>query len=586
MAGNYWDKVTHNRVARRRLLRSGAALSVGAAALALIGCGDDDEGTSSGPANTSAPAATSAPGAPDPTATQPEGLSVLGEFTPSDGEPQPGGRYTRHWTTSQNYDPVGNWNEGTWLGGTNVFDRPITSREDERRFVLEAMESIETPDPLTVIMKLKPNQFFHDIAPVNGRALVAGDIVASQRYSRGASANFDRTFIDDFLESEEAPDDLTVIYHLKKPNAYLFSQNMLGSGTGQPIMAEETFETLSSATQVGSGPYQVEKATLGVNYLYKKFDKFRESDKGLPYIQEREIVFIPDRQAQEAAFRGGQLDRWSGNATAEDSVEADMGDDITKVEFLSFGCYFWHMNMYRGFPWETDERVRQAFMKLTNREQIKSLGYNDDAVLPTGLLPASLTAFQLDPADPKVQAFYVEDPTEANKLLDAANFPRDRTWDCMASTAGSETDASAQVWQQQLKRGGVNIELSNIAGVAQLFQRWTDNDWEVMHQGSPGTDTPGQALRNQHSKGWSDTYWRFGTRDPEVDRLIEESEAALDFEENHALVLAAQLRAMEIWTPSPMLLTSFNNVFLSSKMQNYEITQVSPAYHHTMWVKQ
>ena len=102
---------------------------------------------------------------------------------------------------------------------------------------------------------------------------------------------------------------------------------------------------------------------------------------------------------------------------------------------------------------------------------------------------------------------------------------------------------------------------------------------------SPGTDTPGQALRNQHSKGWSDTYWRFGTRDAEVDRLIEESEAALDFEENLALVTAAQLRAIEIFTPSPMLLTTFNNQFLQKRFQSYEVTQVSPVYQLPMWVK-
>ncbi len=304
MAGYHWDRITSDRIARRRLLRSGAALSVGAAALALIGCGGDE---AAAPAATTGPAATTAPGAPDPTATVEEGLSIIGQFTPSDGPPQQGGRFTRHWTSSQNYDPVGNWNEGTYLGGAHVFDRPITSREDERRFVLEAMESIETPDPLTVIMRLKPNQFFHDISPVNGRALVAQDVVASQDYGRSASSNFDRTFIDDFLESAEAPDELTVIYHLKKPNAYLYSQNMLGSGTGQPIMAQETFENISSATQVGSGPYQVGEQSLGIKYVYKKYPKFRENSKGLPYIDERQIVFIQDSQAQEAAFRSGQL---------------------------------------------------------------------------------------------------------------------------------------------------------------------------------------------------------------------------------------------------------------------------------------
>ena len=583
MPGNYWDKIASNRVARRRLLRSGAALSVGAAALALVGCGDDEEAA---PSATSAPAPTTAPGAPDPTATVEEGVSTLGEFTPSEGEPQPGGRYKRHRTTSANFNPVSNWAEGTWMGGTTVYDRPLTSREDERRFVLEAMESIETPDPETVIMRLKPNQFFHDIAPVNGRALLASDVVASQEYGRDASANFDRTFVDDFLEMAEAPDDLTVIYHMKKPNAYLYSQNMLGSGTGQPIMPHETFENIDSATQVGSGPYQVKDATLGVNYLYEKHPKFREAAMGLPYIAEREIKMIPDAQAAEAAFRGGQLDRWEGTTTQESSVEADMADQIRKIEFLSFGCNFWHMNMYRGFPWETDVRVREAFMRLTNREQMRDLVYAGKAALPIGVLPASLKPYQLDINDPLVADFYTEDVTAAKQLLSAANFPLETTIDMMASTAGRETDAQAQVWQQQLLRADIKTNITNTAGTAQLFQRWTDNDWEIMMQGSPGTDTPGQALRNQHSKGWSDTYWRFGTRDPEVDRLIEESEAAIDFEENLALVTAAQMRCLEVWTPSPMLLTVFSNLYLTNRMQNYEVTQVSPAYHLTMWIKQ
>ena len=42
---------------------------------------------------------------------------------------------------------------------------------------------------------------------------------------------------------------------------------------------------------------------------------------------------------------------------------------------------------------------------------------------------------------------------------------------------------------------------------------------------------------------------------------------------------------MEIFTPSPVLLTTFSNQFLQKRLQAYEVTQVSPVYEPPMWVK-
>ena len=589
VAGNYWDRITTNRVARRRLLRSGAALSVGAAALALVGCGSDDGGD----APAGGPAATTAPGAataPEPTATQ-EVVLQHGDYLNGGGTPEPGGHFVIRRTATANFNPVSNWDDGTNTGGAHVFDRPLTSREDDRRFVLEAMESIELPDDTTVIMKLVPNQVFHDFPPVNGRPFVASDVVASQDYISELPNAFDRTFQNDFLDFAEAPDDQTAIYHLLKPNAYLFSQNMLGSGTGQPIMAPETLPNIDTGKQIGTGPYFLDEAQLSVSHIYKKFPQFRLASQGMPYIESREIKFLPDTQATEAAFRGGQIDLWAfPDVTQFKSIPPEMGDRAQTASLPGFSPFHWHMNTRpdsvggAGFEWRRDKRRRQAFWRLTNRQQMLSLGYADDGVLPNGILPAGLLAYQLNFDD--IKEFYREDVEEAVKLLAASNFDLDRTWDMMAWNSGSSTDAVGQVWQQQLLRANIKTKISNTTGSAQLFQRWTDNDWEIMVQGSPGTDTPGQALRLQHSDSWSDTYRGFALYDPEIDALIEKSEATVDFEENLRLVTEVQMFALREASPSMLLLTSNFNQLLSGVVRNFELTQVRPVYWHDMWLKQ
>jgi peptide/nickel transport system substrate-binding protein len=523
--GNYWN-ARGSRVSRRGLLRAGGVAGIGLAGAALIGCGDDDDSPAATPAPTAAPGTTPA-------------------ATPEPEETRQGGRIGLFYGSAiASFNPIENIGEGQTLSGPHIYDRLLAPRLDERVYVLEAAESVELPDDVTVVFKLKPGMVYQDKPPVNGGPVLAEHIVDVQEYAKHPDTFANSIFQRGSMESVEAPDDSTVIFHLQRPNAYLFSGQGIGHPDTMPIIPPQVMENLDETPPVGSGPYQVRDHQIGTRYVYERNPTYREADRGLPYIDEREMLVLVDPSAQEAAFRGGQITVFP-NPTVEtaERIIRDLGDRITVTEYLSISAFTYDLNarMTRS-GWADSElfediRLREAWYRACNQQQITDLVDAGRAMNCPGFLPVSLERYLV--SWDEMEEYKRHDPVESRALLEAAGFDFDHVYR-LTTLPAPRNETGLQVLQRQLQDVGIQTNAHVVP-----FSEWLGpvieaGNYDFSIAAHPAYDTPLQSLRHHHT----DPQQRNNSAnlaDPEIDEMIERSEEILDVEEQSQLVKDIQI---------------------------------------------
>jgi ABC-type transport system substrate-binding protein len=560
--GSYWDGFAAGRIGRRRLLQSGAAFSLGAAALALVGCGGDDGSALSG-SSTSTPSASSS----------------------ASGTPKPGGTYASYFATIANYNVTAGFHDSYNNSGITAYDRPITARQDTKGYFLEAADSIEVAEPTRIVMKLKPGMVYQNKEPANGRKVLASDIVATQAYIQKSTtaylSNFQRTFLDHC----EAPDDTTVVWIMKKPYAYLFSSTGFAEPSSQPIIPKEMLDVLDTHPAVGSGPFELTDNTFGVKYVYKKFDNFREAKNGMPYFTGREVYGITDAVALEAAFRSGQLSEWTPAASAIDRLNSELDKSkFANSAYLSTGMVSMNamMNFAQGGdrPWK-DIRFREAIYRLTNKDQLLSLGYDNKGVTNKTPLNAILEAWLIDAKD--AEPYYKEDVDKAKSLLQAMNYDTSKEWEFVISTSSAANATLAEVWGQQLARGGIKTRVTAMANAEILPKKMAVSQFDMWVGQQPGGDTPQRWARQMHSVV-NDQFGNIGLYDKDVDALVEKSEAATDRNENVDLIKQLEKKVLDLYTLNYNALTQQLAIYYDARLQDFLIDPFTGQdYQYQAW---
>jgi peptide/nickel transport system substrate-binding protein len=324
-----------------------------------------------------------------------------------------------------------------------------------------------SPDATQFTFHLRRSVRFANLQPVNGRDLTSADVRWSYEYwSRTgsiAAANLPKSQFDWFFEGMnaiETPDPYTTTVRFGKPFVPFLSY---AAADFNPVVPHELYDQFGSLKDhiVGSGPYQLdpENSQKSSRWVWKRNPNYW--DQGKPYIDELRWLVIEDDAAGAAAFRSKQLDVLGAGLSGRlgySQAQQVRRDNPGAVEYgFSYPelTHVWINTRHKPLD---DLRVRQAIALSVDRDEfVKTLlGGTGDWAL-AGAFPDTFS-------QQEIKQMLRRDPQEARQLLAAAGYSDglDIEMTYPGKAYGDDFITLLQLFQSQLKQGGINISLKSV----------------------------------------------------------------------------------------------------------------------------
>jgi len=302
----------------------------------------------------------------------------------------------------------------------------------------DVAEKWETPDDKTIIFHLNPKAKFQ-----NGQALKASDV--KWTYDSLMAPNFVTSKKSGYavVDHIEAPDDHTVIFKLKEPNAGIFDNLTLG------ILPTGADTNVYKTKPIGAGPYKVVDFRPDDRVELEAFDQWHG---GAPKIKHVTLRIIPD-----ATTRVLELRRCTVNFEVNSIPFENVSEFAGKPDFnivKTPGSVYQYIAINLRDPILGKKEVRHALAYAIDREKIvKDIQRGYANVTDTMLAEGHWARADNLPT-------YPYDPAKAKQLLAQAGYPNGFSFTFRTST-DAEANSRAQVVQAMLKQVGVNMSIQS-----------------------------------------------------------------------------------------------------------------------------
>lgn len=205
------------------------------------------------------------------------------------------------------YEPFSAWVLGT------VYDTLYKYKNDIRHYEPQLAESYTvSPDGLTYTYTLRKDVTFN-----TGRPLTSADLLWSNQRALNMKGN--ATFNARGIAGIEAPDDYTIVYHLKEadPTFHIKLASNLFAPLDRQAAEEhgatnaENADTTDSAkvwldnNSIGTGPYQIASYTPKVDLVMERNPNYWGTK---PYYDKITLKSVTDSNSQAMMLRAGDVD--------------------------------------------------------------------------------------------------------------------------------------------------------------------------------------------------------------------------------------------------------------------------------------
>ena len=392
-----------------------------------------------------------------------------------------------------------------------IFDDLLTR---DKHFQVRAglAERWETPDPLTYIFHLRRGVRFHDGRPLTSRDVkyTLDSVLHGQIVTTKATAYR-------YVDHIETPDDFTVIFRMKGPDASLLwnvSEGAMGvvpSGSGAEMARHP----------IGSGPFRFVSAELDKQVVLERNEDYWGERA---HVERVKLMVVPDTTTRALELRKGSADL-AINALTSDMVLTLQHDPNLQV-LQAPGSVVQYLAMNCRDPVLRDVRVRQALAYAIDRRPMLKYLRRDLARSADNVLPPESWAY--NPEVPR----HDYNPDRARQLLDQAGYPEKngvRFHVSMKTSTEEDTRLLAAVLQQQLRDVGVALDIRTFEfatffadvtrGVFQLYSlRWigSNEDPDIFYYAFASDKIPPHGAN------------RSAYANPRVDALVDRGRTELD----------------------------------------------------------